>query len=1029
MQKVEFTLPTSGKWQSLVTKYAPLGAMVSADSFTEGSSNFITHLTGNIEKRWTDSLYNVTNLGSGPLNDNYEMVFGNGIRNLIFRDNTSLWYTPGNNLAYEVYSPVNADGFFEYISYLNVAYMDNAIDSPLSYDINGVYGGVTYVPVTIAVTNYLNLVGGTITIGSTVLTEGTDYHAVTSNAVTLANIATAIRAIAGTPYVVVNSGGILSVTNSGPTLTTPVVISGSLGYTLSSISFPRVRAMGVTAPTSAPTFAADTSGGSVPAGPHTYLVTFLYYGFEESNGGPASTVHTVVTPNFTVHLTAIPLGGYGVTARNIYRDNADGNYVLIGTLTNNTATTLIDTSLAGTLPLVYTNGLPPIYGLTALWLSRDFVAKVPGEPSTLYWSNPNQMDSWNPDNFLVCNPSDTITGLVVYQGSLFVFNQFSFGYITGNTDSSFAYQAVPSSNIGCVDNRSIQIRVIDGIPELIFCSAKGVYAYNGSSLRYISDPIEPDLNVNLSQINILNGTNTQVSLTDWQSGTSTPGIDLVSNPGVLTTINPTASYSTEAQWATGTLTNLSTEDGTSSLKVPAPFTPVDASGTVTSNTTFQEGFLTTLSNNAAFWNAGTNVNINTSIPGHISRKWFLLDNFADGNYTANPAWAVSAGSFSVGASGGHEWLNALYSVSAGLSQIYTSSYMAYGAWQFTFTHTEIIGGAPGGSPSGNYVQFISNSTGTIPGGSNGYYLLWQDSNVSGQTPYVRLYRSEASSADVNLSNYGSGSVTGQHTWTVTRTPSGVFNVFMDGSILNSMTVTDNTYTTSSEFQMAAYYPYNTCSITDIYYSSSYAATDVTSGTSNSPASSVITIDQLTTPASEGLLTDLVTLPSPPPGGSGSVTVNTRTSPDNATWSSYVALGAGNAIMSPANRYIQIQYLINTFADAGAPAGNFAGPDVTNFTATWGTVSSLIYNAVNSFGAASTGTWVSPTYDSYSLNNISSGMSLILGGSYPSGTSVSVLIQGASDSLMSTITSTQALSNPNGTVRITKSLSRSDRRHE
>lgn len=936
MQKVDFTLPTSGKWQSLVTKYAPLGAMVSADSFTEGSSNFVTHLTGNIEKRWTDSLYNVTNLGSGPLNDNYEMVFGNGIRNLIFRDNTSLWYTSGNNLAYEVYSPVNASGFFEYISYLNVAYMDNAIDNPLSYDINGVYGGVTYVPVTIAVTNYLNLVGGTITIGSTVLTEGVDYTAATSNAATLASIAAAIGAIAGTPYVVVNSGGVLSVTNSSPTLTTPISFSGPLGYNLSSISFPRVRLMGVTPPTSAPNFTANTSGGAVPAGAHTYLVTFLYYGFEESNGGPASTVNTVVSPNFTVHLTAIPLGGYGVTARNIYRDNNDGNYVLVGTLSNNLATTFSDSVGAGTLPLIYSNGLPPIYGLTSLWLSRDFVAKVPGEPSTLYWSTANQMDSWNPDNFLVCNPSDTITGLVVYQGSLFVFNQFSFGYITGNSDSSFAYQAVPSSNIGCVDNRSIQIRVVEGIPELIFCSAKGVYAYNGSTLRYISDPIEPDLNVNLSQINILNGTNTQVSLNDWQSGTSTTGINLTVNPGVLTTNNPTASFSTMTAWDSGTFSGTITDSITSLLYLPSSFTPAAAAGTIGSSASITNGLPSSVTSATSALLAVGATNLNLNVLGSFSRDWFLVADLTAGN--SNPVWSGGNifGGISYSFSGNAVTTSFAGTGNARYGSLYTPLSTAAGEGTWSFDVTAASRGGTGSGAGGGVGIFFSapSPAGGAYAYASGYCIKF---NVNGQMYFQRWnggqFAQESGAlgpAPTTLLSLGAFQ-TG--VYTITRNNSYMWTVYLNGSSLGS--VSDSSYVTGAYVNLVAGagLDLSSCSVTvtNFYYSATYHTNTAPDSLTpiNTQAVQLLTVDQLFTPASEGTVNFTATFP-----GATSLIVSTATSADNITYSSFVPLGALNAIMSAPARYLQIKFVLVSPVDSGVVQGNLNTATVSLGNITW-----------------------------------------------------------------------------------------------
>jgi hypothetical protein len=73
--------------------------------------------------------------------------------------------------------------------------------------------------------------------------------------------------------------------------------------------------IGALAPTGAPT-ATVAAGGSIPQpGSYTYKITFLYYDFEESNGGPASGVATTSAGNQTVNLTNIPIGGYGVTAR------------------------------------------------------------------------------------------------------------------------------------------------------------------------------------------------------------------------------------------------------------------------------------------------------------------------------------------------------------------------------------------------------------------------------------------------------------------------------------------------------------------------------------------------------------------------------------------------------------------------------------------------------------------------------------------------------------------------------------------
>lgn len=353
---------------------------------------------------------------------------------------------------------------------------------------------------------------------------------------------------------------------------------GGVSYTFPSQT---IKTMGCQVPVSAVTFASDTSGGSVPTGGHVYVVTYLYYGGEESNAGTASALHTVSGSNQTVHLTAVPVGGYGVTARKIYRDNNDGNYLLVGTISDNTTTTYTDSVSAGTTPIPVSNNLPPVFSYIALNLSRLWVAGVSGTPTTLYWSSPGLPDIFNPNNFVLCNPKDPIQAIYVYQGITYVFNRHSFGQILGTTDDSFYYNEFPGS-VGCVDGRSLQVRTIDGVPTLIWLSDRGYYSFNGSSADYISDPIEDVVNLNIQQVNFVSGSNSMSTLADFQAGTSSAGIDLLTNPGTISTINPNDTFQAEADWESGSsLANIATADGTNQLKVPINFVPTVFAGSVT----------------------------------------------------------------------------------------------------------------------------------------------------------------------------------------------------------------------------------------------------------------------------------------------------------------------------------------------------------------------------------------------------------------------------------------------------------------
>lgn len=367
---------------------------------------------------------------------------------------------------------------------------------------------------------------------------------------------------------------------------TPQVYDRATSYGGVTYTAPRTKDMGAQTPVSAPTFAADTVGGAVPAGAHTYKVTFLYYGFEESNGGPASAVHTVVNPNNTVHLTAVPIGGYGVTARKIYRDNNDGNWTLLSTILDNTTTTYTDSLLIGATPtpIPINNNLPPTYGLITNWLTHLWVAKIPGSPYSLAYSDAGLPDIFPTAFLLTCNEQDPITAIIVYLGRLVVLNRHSFGQILGSTSNDFRYDSIESV-IGCVDNRTVQIRVVQGVPLLIWLSERGFYSYDGNSIEYISDPIEDLVNFNIQQVSQQKGSNNQSTQAAFQAGTFSNGIDLITFPGEITTENPKKVWQSEADWEAGSsLTNIVTRDSTNTIKGIVEFAPLASNGTLGGST-------------------------------------------------------------------------------------------------------------------------------------------------------------------------------------------------------------------------------------------------------------------------------------------------------------------------------------------------------------------------------------------------------------------------------------------------------------
>lgn len=378
----------------------------------------------------------------------------------------------------------------------------------------------------------------------------------------------------------------------GNGINNPIVYDLTANYGGVAYTPPYVKDMGCQPPSSAVTFAADTAGGAVPAGAHTYKVTFLYYDAEESNGGPASAVHTVVGPNFTVNLTAIPIGGYGVTARKIYRDNNDGVYSLIATINDNTTVIYSDVLALGTLPIPTNNALPPLFSLIANHRDRLWVAGITDDPSRLYWSEAGQPNIIRINNSLLANPRDPITALYVYNDRVIVFNRDSMGQILGSTSADFRYSEI-SPSVGCVDTRSVQTRTIRGVPTLVWLSGNNFYQFNGSSINNISEEISSLVRLNIQQAVQVKGKQTQTTQADFTAGTSSAGINLVTTPGSITTrgymkagdsasltSNPSKQWDSEAEWDQGqVISNIATHLN-NQLTVPTKHTPAWADGTL-----------------------------------------------------------------------------------------------------------------------------------------------------------------------------------------------------------------------------------------------------------------------------------------------------------------------------------------------------------------------------------------------------------------------------------------------------------------
>jgi hypothetical protein len=308
------------------------------------------------------------------------------------------------------------------------------------------------------------------------------------------------------------------------------------------------------------------------------------------------------------------------------------------------------------------------------------------------------------------------------------------------------------------------------------------------------------------------------------------------------------------------------------------------------------------------WEAGTLLqNLDTkTVPGAILRGWFLIDDFSDGDYTADPTWTVGA------SGGGISVVSSFLRVSAGVSSrafLYTPLAKSYGAWSW---RSRIIAG------TGGYVYFSCSGTDPIVSGGTGYYLLFYNGAPYGTGAF--LYRVEPSSSDVLLASYNSAGALSDHVWTVTRDETGAFNVFMDG--VSVMTATDNKWTSADYFHVEEPINSSTIEISNIYYSAQAQPGPFT--LSNADAVGEWVFDLTTTPTAAGIM-DVYSILN-----GGTVVIKTAWAPDSSgspgTWDTLQALGAGNTIQGMPKQWLKVR------AELNPAAGTMTSPEVQKLVA-------------------------------------------------------------------------------------------------
>jgi hypothetical protein len=296
----------------------------------------------------------------------------------------------------------------------------------------------------------------------------------------------------------------------------------------------------------------------------------------------------------------------------------------------------------------------------------------------------------------------------------------------------------------------------------------------------------------------------------------------------------------------------------------------------------------------ADWEADTLINIDTtSSVNSFKQKWFLVDDFSDGQYTTNPFWAMYA---------------------------YGGGAVTAAAQYLSCTSAGINSGAAANT-------FITKSTGTWRW--KGYTDTQNDSTIGGfwffltQDPYVvytgygivtkastgHAYFARRIGDDyTELADLGAVAFNAWKEWRVTRNSSGTFNIYYEGVLKG--TATDTTYAASERFHVAAYSG-SAIRVDDIYLSNAEDGTSAFDG--DQAASLVSTVQDMT--ASLSLITTLTAIYTL---YGGTVTIYTYTS-DTVDFSAgndpagYVQIGETGTILSALKRYIKFKILITTVA--------------------------------------------------------------------------------------------------------------------
>lgn len=289
----------------------------------------------------------------------------------------------------------------------------------------------------------------------------------------------------------------------------------------------------------------------------------------------------------------------------------------------------------------------------------------------------------------------------------------------------------------------------------------------------------------------------------------------------------------------------------------------------------------------------------------------LIDNFADGDYSASPVWTVKNQT-------GPAYATAVAGTPAGYLELFSgSNILSWIALQTPYTRsTGLVGrfkvnpysySGPGSSSGGTgaVVMFFQTQDVGSSGGQpliKGYGLRFNldqgGGNSQNQVELMR-YDNEFVSGGTVLASLGTF-VVGDAVWEITRDGSGNFVVYKDGTQLG--TATDNTYTVNAQFALAAQTINSSAAI-------GLRVTEIRHAASLNPAYESQEFDLLAAPSFWGALDATQTLN----GWTITLATNVATTSGGA-YDGYVNVNGSSVPTSSLKRYVKIRA---TFSASGS----------------------------------------------------------------------------------------------------------------